>query len=568
MSLKIYGIYLVFPPSVQLNCEGLGRYIISFLKAQHSNNVRFLIACPSWFNEDFTRLCESEGLSRDSFDLISPTKKPIILHLYTLVLKIRKKKVFSNKYNSWIKQYFIRTMYLHFSYVAKKLVTTRNIIIFLCVLVYATILGFMALPVFLLKKTKTFLHFIKNNTKRVLNFLKKNERFSMHYESINEQIKIPQLKNTFVATYLYRLLEESEIDLLINKINKLTHVKAWYCPTSFWPSFNRIKAPRLLCVPDIVINQFPLEYANISGVRTLLNYKDVVTTVLSGENYVTYSEHIKNATLIDRYTIDPDNINVIPHAPSTLNTWITVQLSDAKKLVSSELSKSLLSSAFLKSSNYRYTKSFMNTSVKFLFYASQIRPSKNVISLLHAYNHLLKKRYIGHKLILTGNINTMPQIKKFIYDNNLANDVLFLHGITTPELAACYKLADLAVNPSLSEGGCPFTLTEALSVNTPVVMANIPVTLEVVKDEDLRSIMLFDPYDWKDMANRIEWALQNRDLLLERQLVLYAELAKRTWSDVVKEHITILDKISSEPCHISNFSDVNKHQRTPTAQAI
>jgi glycosyltransferase involved in cell wall biosynthesis len=186
----------------------------------------------------------------------------------------------------------------------------------------------------------------------------------------------------------------------------------------------------------------------------------------------------------------------------------------------------------------------INTDLRFIFYASQLRPNKNIISLLRAYDHLLKRRFIGHKLFLTGNPRELDEIVEFIADNNLQNDVLCLHGLSEQELAACYHLADLAVNPSLSEGGCPFTFTEALSVGTPVVMARIPVTEEVIIDRALRELMCFDPYNWKDMANKIEWALQNRELLLSRQLPVYEKLAQRTWRNVVDEYVAILDQIS------------------------
>jgi glycosyltransferase involved in cell wall biosynthesis len=128
----------------------------------------------------------------------------------------------------------------------------------------------------------------------------------------------------------------------------------------------------------------------------------------------------------------------------------------------------------------------------------------------------------------------------------LENDILCLGGLTTPQLAACYKLADLAVNPSLSEGGCPFTLTEALSVQTPVVMAKIPVTTEIITDKTLQEMMLFDPYNWRDLAARIEWGLNNREELLSKQLELFEVLSRRSWRDVVDEHIRILDKLSSD----------------------
>ncbi|MFP5435335.1 MAG: glycosyltransferase, partial [Alphaproteobacteria bacterium] len=103
---------------------------------------------------------------------------------------------------------------------------------------------------------------------------------------------------------------------------------------------------------------------------------------------------------------------------------------------------------------------------------------------------------------------------------------------------------DIAVNPTLSEGGCPFTFTEALSVGTPVVMSRIPVAQEILSDEKLSRLTFFDPYSWKDCANRIEWAVHNRQKLLEVQKVAYQALSGRTWSDVVREHVDVLEKIA------------------------
>jgi glycosyltransferase involved in cell wall biosynthesis len=140
----------------------------------------------------------------------------------------------------------------------------------------------------------------------------------------------------------------------------------------------------------------------------------------------------------------------------------------------------------------------------------------------------------------------IPEIAQLIRERNLQNDVLCLHDLSDRELAACYRLADLAVNPSLSEGGCPFTLTEALSVGTPVLMARIEVTEEIVTDPADQDLMLFDPYKWKDMAEPIEWALSNRESLLERQLLLYQELTKRSWSNVIDDYISLLDRISGD----------------------
>ena len=50
--MKKYGIYLAYPPKVDLRAEGLGRHLAEFLKAaQERGDVQFVIACPSWMKK-------------------------------------------------------------------------------------------------------------------------------------------------------------------------------------------------------------------------------------------------------------------------------------------------------------------------------------------------------------------------------------------------------------------------------------------------------------------------------------------------------------------------------------
>jgi len=353
----------------------------------------------------------------------------------------------------------------------------------------------------------------------------------------------PQASSTTVR--LYRLMEESEARLLIKDINSRKDVAAWYAPTAFWPQFNRIEAPRLTCVPDVVLSESPVGFSAVGGDRFLQTFGSVEATIEGGDHFVTYSEHIKYRTLVDRYQVSPGAIDVVPHGANRLDDLIAVSGFPDNEAATDAFCVSRFESALGKAIGTQQPFNFDSGDVEFIFYASQFRPNKNVMTLLRAYNYLLKRRYVGHKLVLTGHPHSLPEIARFIREHNLQNDVLCLHGLSAQELAACYRLADLAVNPSLSEGGCPFTLTEALSVGTPVVMARIAVTEEVVTDPELQNLMLFDPYDWEDMAARIEWALQNKESLLERQLKLYERLAERSWKTVVNEYVAILDRISS-----------------------
>lgn len=331
---------------------------------------------------------------------------------------------------------------------------------------------------------------------------------------------------------------------MLKLANSMHHIKAWYCPTAFWPHFNNINAPRLVCVPDVVLSDYPIGFSEVGGNRFLQTFETVESTIYGAENFVVYSQHVKWNTLVSTYQKPASTIRVIHHAPNTLNQWITVSGFENPIETTTNYCRSLLSAALLKSKYYSHTDGISNTSLNFIFYASQLRPNKNVITLLRAFKNLTDSGAINHKLIITGNPEGLPAVNDFIMRNNLEGEVLCLHGLTAQELAACYKLATLAVNPSLSEGGCPFTFTEALSVDTPVVMARIPVTEEVLTDPQLQEMTFFDPYDWQDLASRIEWALANRDELLAVQRKTYAQLAQRTWADVVDEHLQVLERIS------------------------
>ena len=344
---------------------------------------------------------------------------------------------------------------------------------------------------------------------------------------------------------LYKYMEEAETERMLGLIKGIPEVKAWYCPTAFWPAFNKIPMPRLTCVPDVVLGKFPVSFSEVGGDRTLRSFGEIQTMIRGGENFVTYSEETKWETLVERFSVDPHKVTTIHHAPNDLSGLINVRGARNSE-VERHYCERLLKSALRRSEAPEYSSGFANPSFKFLFYASQFRPNKNQITLLRAYTYLLKQRKISHKLVLTGNVAYYPLVDTFIQRHRLQNDVLCLHGLSVEELAACYKLADLAVNPSLSEGGCPFTFTEALSVGTPVVLSRIPVTEEVLTDPELQQATFFDPYDWRDVANRIEWAVGHRAELLAIQSKTYSVMAQRTWTDVVREHVAVLDRISAD----------------------
>jgi glycosyltransferase involved in cell wall biosynthesis len=540
VSINKYGIYLAYAPGLDLRHEGLGRYLAAFLKgASDREDVGFVLVCPSWSKEGLEDLFRSEGVSQERFELVSPSKKPMVLRIYEAYIARKKRKrkpgLFKRLSNgvSAIKKAVI-------DHVEQQLVTTNSYLGLAVLLIEGLFLAGLALlisPIIILGLIVLFFIKLKFVFKRL------SRPFRRHLSRARGAVGQP--KDDAFIFRLYKRMERIESERMLHLIDSLADVKAWYSPTAFWPAFNKIDRPRLMCVPDVVLSDFPVGFSSVGGERFLQTYEDVRRSIQTGQHYVTYSNAIKWDTLVEQYSIRASNVSVIHHAPNMLNQWVTTRGFADLEATSLHYSQTLLGSAMRKSSNKNYTVGFSNTSFKFLFYASQFRPNKNLFVLLRAYEFLLRKKFISHKLILTGDPERYPSVKKFIEDNNLENDVLCLHGLTVQELAACYKLADLAVNPSLSEGGCPFTFTEALSVDTPVVMARIPVTEEILNQQELQDTTFFDPYDWEDMARRIEWGLSHRDELLLLQKNIYQHLIQRTWTDVVNEHIKVLETIST-----------------------
>jgi len=537
--MKKFGIYLAYAPGLDLRHEGLGRYLAAFLKgAAGRDDVKFVLVCPSWSKKGLEDLFLSEGVQQDLFEVVSPLNSPMILRIYEAYVA-RKKKL----KNLTIKQRLAKKFFFwkekFASYIEERLISLDSyggVFRFGLEVAPLSLLLILLSPILILVPVYALLLKLKIVVRRALRPVMRQ---------INRlRVAVGAPKEDAFVLRLYRGLERVESDRMLQLIDKMTEVKAWYSPTAFWPAFNKIQAPRLMCVPDVVLSDFPIGFSKVGGERFLQVYERVEAAIHGGQHFVTYSQSVKWDTLVERYAVSPSAVSVVHHAPNDLSSRVTVNGFSDVDATSKNYCMTLFKRALKKSSNYSYSSSFSNGDAKFIFYASQFRPNKNVISLLKAYKHLLRNDFIRHKLILTGHADGFPVVKDFIRDNHLENDVLCVHGLTVQELAACYKLADLAVNPSLSEGGCPFTFTEALSVATPVVMARIPVTEEVLVDSELQKVTFFNPYDWKDIADRIKWGINNRDELLAVQTDAYELLSKRNWTDVVNEHIDILDKIS------------------------
>ncbi|NQT89749.1 MAG: glycosyltransferase family 4 protein [Candidatus Omnitrophica bacterium] len=132
-----------------------------------------------------------------------------------------------------------------------------------------------------------------------------------------------------------------------------------------------------------------------------------------------------------------------------------------------------------------------------------LRMHKNIERLIDCCARL-RARGLGHKLVLVGREDPKEAsiIKKV-----KTSDCIYLGEVGAEELVLIYNLAGLLVMPSLYEGfGLP--PLEAMACATPVAASSAASLPEVVGDAGV----LFDPYDVKDMEEKICSVLHNEEL--------------------------------------------------------
>jgi glycosyltransferase involved in cell wall biosynthesis len=153
----------------------------------------------------------------------------------------------------------------------------------------------------------------------------------------------------------------------------------------------------------------------------------------------------------------------------------------------------------------------------FVLYVGNIKPHKNLVRLIEAFEALRRDGFEELKLLIIGDeISKWPALRRAVHRLKLHKHVRFLGFQSDETLASLYRLAAVFVFPSLYEGfGLP--PLEAMASGTPVVTSNVSSLPEVAGD----AAMLVDPYDVGAITAGIKRVLTDpalRDELVRRGL--------------------------------------------------
>jgi glycosyltransferase involved in cell wall biosynthesis len=177
----------------------------------------------------------------------------------------------------------------------------------------------------------------------------------------------------------------------------------------------------------------------------------------------------------------------------------------------------------------------------FVLYVGNIKPHKNLVRLIEAFDELRKQGGFDElKLLIIGDeISRLPALRRAVHSHKLHKQVRFLGYLPDETLAILYRLAAVFVFPSLYEGfGLP--PLEAMASGTPVVTSNVSSLPEVAGD----AAVLVDPYDPHSIVDGIRRVLTDEALAQELRMKGLVRAREFSWERSVARTRELYKEVS------------------------
>jgi len=177
---------------------------------------------------------------------------------------------------------------------------------------------------------------------------------------------------------------------------------------------------------------------------------------------------------------------------------------------------------------------------RFVLYAGNIKPHKNLVRLIEAFAALRRRGFDDVTLLIIGDeISRLPALRRAVHSHKLHKHVRFLGYLADDMLAILYRLASVFVFPSLYEGfGLP--PLEAMASGTPVVTSNVSSLPEVTGG----AAVLVDPYDVDSIREGIERDLTDPALRAELRAKGIARSLEFSWERSVARTREIYEDVA------------------------
>lgn len=142
-----------------------------------------------------------------------------------------------------------------------------------------------------------------------------------------------------------------------------------------------------------------------------------------------------------------------------------------------------------------------------------------------------------YELLIAGDGEEMPRLKKLANDLNVSDRVTFLGAVSHNQLVTIYSAVELLVLASSREGWAN-VLLEAMACGTPVIATNVWGTAEVVTAPEAG--MLIEERSAQAIANAVK--VMEKNMSSRKETREYAE--KFSWDETVHRLYDLFEKIN------------------------
>jgi glycosyltransferase involved in cell wall biosynthesis len=175
----------------------------------------------------------------------------------------------------------------------------------------------------------------------------------------------------------------------------------------------------------------------------------------------------------------------------------------------------------------------------FLLYVGTIEPRKNLLTLIRAYDDLLRTTPLRPQLVLAGGRGWLcDEVYKLVEELKLQDQVNFTGYVGDADLPALYSAAGAFIYPSLYEGfGLP--PLEAMACGAPVITSDISSLPEVVGKAGLTHA----PTDARALTEAMAKLLGDETAREHFRREGLKQAAKFSWERAARETQSVYDEV-------------------------
>ena len=284
-----------------------------------------------------------------------------------------------------------------------------------------------------------------------------------------------------------------------------------HCDLLHVPHFNAPllhHGPLIVSIMDVIHLGSPAYRRNLG---TLLYARPMLNAVArKADHIVTVSNFSKNQ-IIQTLGIPGSRITVIPCG---VGKEFTADVSPSK---------------------FKVVVQSLGLRLPFILYVGNLKPHKNVQTLLRAFAHLRRYDRLRHSLLIVGDD---PKWKSTVVNEclnlGIGDCTIFAAQVSQSFLPLIYANADLLVMPSTLEGfGLP--VLEAMACGTPVVASSAASLPEVGGN----AALYFDPLSADELAVQIERVLESHELRVSLRNLGIQQATQFSWEKAARRHIEL-----------------------------